>query len=359
MPVACALPVVASITHTHVYLLLHCLQVVVVVIVPKLSTVNPAMLLTLPCLCPVLVSARSLLPHLLCALCLLVLLRRCLLLVHIMDFSFGKRSASERSPHHGPASSKQSRKEDEDHVPNRRQQESSDRKQIKVLKMMVIAIGALSLTLARELAIVRSILVSVTLALNSLTSIADSVKTATTRYAAQLKNTPASDKAEMPSPHIVAWGALLEDEPISKLQPVIDHILDIQTQAKPIHDAAVTQLDTPPDEEAAKIMLSREKAKIIAKILFVRRVVKCYDPAKCRVELACKEGSSASLAKTAIMQHLEVNCKGQVKPGQAPKGKLERRIEKWLAQFRNMKDSDMPDIDLEADLAEALSSDKK
>jgi hypothetical protein len=64
--------------------------------------------------------------------------------------------------------------------------------------------------------------------------------------------------------------------------------------------------------------------------LKVIRVMKCWNPQLMRIEANAVPGTTAEAALNAILNHLIQKHKAIEKPGQAPRGALERRISRNL-----------------------------
>ena len=82
---------------------------------------------------------------------------------------------------------------------------------------------------------------------------------------------------------------------------------------------------------------------VIADQVRVCRVAKCWNPALARLEVNLKPGCSAENAHAAMVKMLCSLAQGVIKPQQAPKGDLERRIQAVLDKLKT-SDSGNDDI---------------
>ena len=58
--------------------------------------------------------------------------------------------------------------------------------------------------------------------------------------------------------------------------------------------------------------------------------MKCWNPDQLRLEVMAIKDTTAFEAAQSIMKELQMDADGVAKPGQAPRGKLERKIQLWV-----------------------------
>ena len=108
----------------------------------------------------------------------------------------------------------------------RAKEEALDKAGFKRLKSMFITLATLTLSMARELAIVKSIVIHVILFQIESSDLQVIVKDATFAYSKTLKAMTAVEKAAACSPHLVAWNRMLTK--YKDRQEVMAHIEDIK-----------------------------------------------------------------------------------------------------------------------------------
>ena len=91
------------------------------------------------------------------------------------------------------------------------------------------------------------------------------------------------------------------------------------------------------------IICNEERCLIVAEEIRVARVIKCWDPSFSCLELNLVEGTPAAAAAECVLQILKHKSQLIEKKGQAPKGKLERKIGAWLKAVQGKKSTEAAD----------------
>ena len=258
----------------------------------------------------------------------------------------GKRGAERATPLRGPVKKPNMSKEDSDvelppsadaaassvgaapkgpaavRAGAKKAEEKADNAAVRRLALITASIAQLLLTVSRELALVKSCVVSVMLFDPSKGTLSPEVKSATTEYAKYLSGLNPEEKSAAASPHLTAWEAAADN--MMHLAEVKAHLADLAAAAKEIAG----------DPEAPDHLnkICEAKKFILARDIKIFRIQKCWNPALVRLECMALADTSSHVAMAAIMADLKKTSAGVMKPGQAPRGKLERKIAKWLEQ---------------------------
>ena len=159
-------------------------------------------------------------------------------------------------------------------------------------------------------------------------------------YNTDVRSMTDEQKAAMHSPHIFVWD--------QALQALLVLTKD-KDQHKIEHDAIQSYLNQL-DQEAADILaqakststpdlLMSTKRDIDAMDVKIMRVLRCWDPKMMRLELNTRPGSAAAPIGDIMLKLLQAEASGIMKQSQAPRGKLERKLQAWLKKVSS-KDGD-------------------
>ena len=270
--------------------------------------------------------------------------------MELVTATTGIRKQEERSsPLTGPALPKQQRMSDSEVLElgsavaeksdtseaRRRKEEAGDLAAQGGLRNIVAAVSSLVLSMAREQALIRSILVHVILYPAASATMQEEVKEATKRYSVEGASLTAEQKRDRGSPHLYAWNGMLTHH--KALPEVEQHVKDIEHKAATMVEeqvAAWSSQAAPPQKDK---LIKKAREVSLQEMVFVARCTTCWDPSLVRLELCTKAGTSAELAARSIMQVALTNWKGEKRLGQAPRGKLERKISAWLSSLQGGK----------------------
>ena len=265
-----------------------------------------------------------------------------------MDAEIARPAAVAKEP-------KQARKEStggKDKGKGKKGQEKEDATEAARLKQVLIAVTQLSLSVAREAALLKSIMIKVALFSTKDMDLIDLVKAETKRYHDKVGAMTAAKKQEQLPPHLFVWqllckfvfaaakdkeptlATLISDMNKKNLQEAKD-ILGKETQAKTI-------------PEHFRASPSAASMFILAGRLKVARVVKSYWTAdQGRIELCAVHGSTEAVVIDRIVLFFVAYHAGTVKPSQAPKGKLERTLSAWIAEVKKSgnKETSLIEVD--------------
>ena len=215
-------------------------------------------------------------------------------------------------------------------------EEGLDLKANKQLMQFVLQIAKLSLGSARELAMVKSIILEVVLFSNADCPIKDAMKDVTSAFAEKAKASGPTEKASLGSPHLYVWYELmtltkqiLQDKGEAvMLLSIASHLEDLDKCAENLmKEQAVVVVE---NADSVKQQFLRQAVASQVKVVRIRR---CWNPEISRLEINVVENTSAVAAKAALIQMLVQFFKGQRKPDQAPRGNLERQIQATIDRF--------------------------
>ena len=229
---------------------------------------------------------------------------------------------------------------------------ADDQRQESKLLAIVIALSQLSRTTARETAILKSCLVRVTLFnKDKLPMVPDRVKEITKQYSQVAKSSTKEARAALGSPHVFVWYECLavfielstKESLALDLAPLNSHMEELKANAtQMMTDQGLT---TPTDDARDSCM-----RQYIATQAKVARISKCWNPEMTKMEFCCTPGSKASAAMESMIRIVIRLGKGSERPSQAPRGVLERRIQRWLDKAKQGKTAPNADpMDLEFD----------
>ena len=213
---------------------------------------------------------------------------------------------------------------------DRRNEVAEENKGVGKLAPVTATIARLLLSVSREQAVLKSILVQCLLLPTKGTRIFAEVKLVTTACNAETSELTQAQKQSRPSPHLLVWNVFLQV--YKDLPEVVAHLAEIEKLAAEMIEektAAALAPFSPPEIETMKINF---RIAQLSQTMFVARCIKCWDPERCRVELCAKQGTLTSVAVEAVLSHMEMHQAGERRRGQAPTGKLERVIENWLSK---------------------------
>ena len=80
------------------------------------------------------------------------------------------------------------------------------------------------------------------------------------------------------------------------------------------------------------------KRNIMSSEVKIFRVLKCWNPDLMRMEINIVDQTAAHAASKAVVEVLTKAASAVQKQSQAPKGKLERKLKKWLEAATSKKD---------------------
>ena len=236
--------------------------------------------------------------------------------------------------------------------------EKDDKKGESGLRQLMILVGKLSLTLEREVAMIRSIVVQIVMVQKSkdhTVELAEAVKSAMQGYNARSKElkTPVERSAQG-SPHLLVWlvmmmqikkdAELVSPELVTALTRYFNWLekeakdliaagsLDVAMAAK--SSAAATASDTQEED------LVSTRKMVIEKDVKVCKFKRCWNPAEMRIEVNVKALSEAERAWEAAKMFIVKHCGGQIKHGQAPRGDLARKIAAKLEKMGAYRSDD-------------------
>ena len=138
----------------------------------------------------------------------------------------------------------------------------------------------------------------------------------------------------MGSPHVYVVTDLLETfKAIATRHGMsleLPNFLRYQTQAE---EFATTKLQELSQEDNI-VNRDAHKRNFIAKTMKICIVKKCWNPALFRVEMCAAAGSGAEAVMESMIRILVSKGKGDEKPNQAPRGALERKLQRWVDKMQ-------------------------
>eukprot|EP00929_Paragymnodinium_shiwhaense_P092454 TRINITY_DN5237_c0_g2_i1.p1 TRINITY_DN5237_c0_g2~~TRINITY_DN5237_c0_g2_i1.p1 ORF type:complete len:332 (+),score=97.36 TRINITY_DN5237_c0_g2_i1:121-1116(+) len=176
-------------------------------------------------------------------------------------------------------------------------------------------VAKMTLMHSRELAHLKAAVIHVILFKADLAKeILTTAKDVTTSFFTQMSTASPTEKKELLSPHIYLWLALMS---MYKLEdPVQRHWQALKKDAKVIMET---------DKETTPVRAMR---MAVGELCRVFRINKCYDKTMMRMEVATT--GHAVQAQEFLVKHMVVNAGGVRKYGSAPKGDMERRLERAI-----------------------------
>jgi hypothetical protein len=199
------------------------------------------------------------------------------------------------------------------------------------IEELVTCMAELSLVQARELAALKSILVSVLLFQSKPAEwLFLLYKRVTKQYNDTLVTLSPAQKATFGSVHLFIWLELLGAEQMCKLPAVVAFKEKLEAEVK----QEVTSLKTL-HEEACKVAGAVKTAfeppeaslllrNIVSRQVKIFRLSTCWTESQGRLEYYCtEEAAPVAQALAAVLVH---SCHGTLKHNQQPKGRLERKI---------------------------------
>eukprot|EP00929_Paragymnodinium_shiwhaense_P061209 TRINITY_DN30565_c0_g1_i3.p2 TRINITY_DN30565_c0_g1~~TRINITY_DN30565_c0_g1_i3.p2 ORF type:complete len:289 (-),score=85.48 TRINITY_DN30565_c0_g1_i3:966-1832(-) len=197
---------------------------------------------------------------------------------------------------------------------------SAEKDSIQELLAMV---AKLTLQSARDIAVIKSVVMRVALFNKEDTLIPQEVKTATTGYANTVKELAHEQKEDFGPPHPFIWHVLMQIigkvDGGQKYKDCIAHVQDI-------HSRALELQKTENGKDLAWCMraLYAEQVKVV-------RISRTWNAKVMKMEVAVTEGSLAQKAMLDLMTHLKTEAKAKIKHGAAPKSDLERKVARMVA----------------------------
>ena len=189
--------------------------------------------------------------------------------------------------------------------------------QAAILKVM----GQLTLTNARSIATVNSLLMDVIIFPIAKLDMVAPVKEVTRAYSKLDKQT----RTEKGPPHIHVW---------NKVIPVLTEFaeetketemkLELTQFTTLFKDAVMKSVDNP--KTATKEKIDAASIALLCSSVKHMRVTLCWDKVNCKLEVMVKPGSSCQVIVPTMMSLLVKHADGVTKTTAAPRGKLEREI---------------------------------
>ena len=216
----------------------------------------------------------------------------------------------------------------------KRAEASQDSKGETKLMALIVLVAKLALGSAREVAMIKSIVLIVfTFEKAAVQAMVDGIKMTTTQYTAAVKQLPQGQKGSLGSPHLFVFDTFIQSikglcaslHMETLLPPILRYEEEINKK--------VAQLEadgTPGDKAAWKRMAVQSQVRVF-------RVIRCWNQDLLRVEANFVDGVPALSAFEAAMTLLTKVAKGSRKTSQAPKGDLERKISKALDDMGHRK----------------------
>ena len=224
-------------------------------------------------------------------------------------------------------------------------QKEQDIEQEQKLQQIVLAISKLALGTAREVAVIKSCIIRVILIKKEkFPELITTAKNTTKEYSAAVKTLSPELKGSLGSPHIFVWDSLLRL--FAKTTKQKGLTLEIPVFAKALGEleevAAAQCRDsslTGTEEE-----LIQQKRNILSREVEVCIVKKCWNPALARIELCTSHNTQSEAAMEAMLRVMKKIAEGDEKQNQAPRGAMERRIQRWVDKVSGgKKDANMRD----------------
>eukprot|EP00929_Paragymnodinium_shiwhaense_P056110 TRINITY_DN28091_c0_g2_i1.p2 TRINITY_DN28091_c0_g2~~TRINITY_DN28091_c0_g2_i1.p2 ORF type:complete len:284 (-),score=98.92 TRINITY_DN28091_c0_g2_i1:230-1081(-) len=215
---------------------------------------------------------------------------------------------------------------------DKKNEEKKDKQGMELLAQLVMMMGRLTLSTAREVALIKSITMQVLLIPRKDTSeMLDRLKAVTVQYNEDVKAMSPPEKGRYPSPHTFLWLELLSilREGFKDRQPLQAAIEKHFTELQALADEEFKN-----SKEGETKLLGLKKQFMMETVSYQVKVLKflrCYNPAMCRLEANCTPNSTAAVVLQEFIMLLKVKYSAEERPGQAPRGTLERRI------LRNME----------------------
>lgn len=208
------------------------------------------------------------------------------------------------------------------------------------LLSVVSDIAELTLVNARDVAMLRSILVDVCLFYSNDETLwlEKGYKAVTTTYQENLVNMSPEEKANSSSVHIFIWLECITNGVAAVLPEVVQHKAaidkEVAEEIEKLHTAHTMNLDMKDAVWTPPLPGSDQLNKIVRTILErqvkVFRKMSCHKAKQWRLEAQATE--TAKPAIDAIMRLLVEKGEGEMRYQQAPRGKLERKIGKALGR---------------------------
>jgi hypothetical protein len=212
------------------------------------------------------------------------------------------------------------------------------------LQDLVLTIGELSLVNARELATLKSILVSVCLFSRKVSDkMQDTYKQVTKDYTATCKTLGPEEKASFASVHAFLWLEFLSWDTLKDSTLVAAHLAELNTLANAqsaVLLSSHTMLQSELPEAERKEFQQPDQGSLlraaVEETVKVFRLSRCWNPSLLRLEVCATTACSQSVV-AAMLGLLCSKYGGRIKHGKAPKGKLERKIEKHLGKGKGYR----------------------
>eukprot|EP00929_Paragymnodinium_shiwhaense_P101855 TRINITY_DN65042_c0_g1_i1.p2 TRINITY_DN65042_c0_g1~~TRINITY_DN65042_c0_g1_i1.p2 ORF type:complete len:315 (+),score=81.34 TRINITY_DN65042_c0_g1_i1:71-1015(+) len=194
-------------------------------------------------------------------------------------------------------------------------------------KEIIKQLAKLSLLNARQVAALSSaVICTVVFKKNEIgEGLVKRLKDVTMAYSLQVKEMKPELKASFSAPHIFVWSALLTyakehfKDNAELLQAVDKHNTEV-TEAVKRSGYKVEQQDE----------LKAYRRKLIGLQVKICRVARCWATDLAKLELTTDNQSTAHQVQVHLVKSFEKHMQGSVKQGMAPRGDVERRIQRYI-----------------------------
>jgi hypothetical protein len=212
-----------------------------------------------------------------------------------------------------------------------------EKEKVAGMSQLIQCMGQLTLANARQVSTLRSILVSVCLFdKESSKDLVTIYRKVTQDYNRMHKEYSPQEKQDSCSVHIYLWLEFLGSPGLKDSESVKLHLQELAalSAAKSAEMKAAFDLLQASREESKRALWTEPPAgwlarESVAEHIKIFRLSKCFNKNLLRLELSATSVSGKSVA-ASLLHLLCTQYKGQVKHGKAPKGKLERKLEKSL-----------------------------
>eukprot|EP00929_Paragymnodinium_shiwhaense_P087222 TRINITY_DN47479_c0_g1_i2.p2 TRINITY_DN47479_c0_g1~~TRINITY_DN47479_c0_g1_i2.p2 ORF type:complete len:249 (-),score=48.73 TRINITY_DN47479_c0_g1_i2:1276-2022(-) len=187
---------------------------------------------------------------------------------------------------------------------------------------LVTALAEWSLVLGRKVGVLASVVTLVCLFSKELGKpLIQLYRETTTRYDATLKAMSPVEREGSFSVLLYLWLAFIEAPPLKDAPEVVEHKKQLEKEVTEWR-SSLKEADRQDEKSTLMLMLGQHVKTF--------RLSTCHLASQMRWEVIAV-GHAAPVAQL-FMKHLCVECKGVMKPGSAPKGRLERKIETMIGR---------------------------
>eukprot|EP00929_Paragymnodinium_shiwhaense_P056916 TRINITY_DN28491_c0_g1_i1.p2 TRINITY_DN28491_c0_g1~~TRINITY_DN28491_c0_g1_i1.p2 ORF type:complete len:262 (+),score=89.82 TRINITY_DN28491_c0_g1_i1:1248-2033(+) len=198
------------------------------------------------------------------------------------------------------------------------------------LQDLLVQVAKLALGSAREVAVIRSVVMKVATFEKEASKIPDIVKQETAGYTAEVRALEPKDKEDFGPPHPFIWHALMkflgaiQAQEGPKYPACHAHVVQVHEEAKK-NQAALP-------EEAQKD-IGWHMREIYAQHVKVLRVRRTWNAKIMKLEMAVSEEILVTKAATELMDYLKKEARAKIRVGAAPKTEVERKVQKLLEKI--------------------------